>query len=59
MEPVKKIACRDAEVSSAPGSSESQLLRMSVEHNTTGLEAQLTGISVQMAITHLGLVKSG
>lgn len=54
----KKIACRAAEVSSAPGSPESLLLRMSVEHNTTGLETQLTGISMQIALPHLGLVRS-
>ena len=54
----KKIACKAAEVSSAPGSPESLLLRMSVEHNTTGLETQLTSISMQMALTHLGLVRS-
>lgn len=42
-------------MSYARGSPESMLLRMSVERNTTGLETQSTGISMQMALTHLGL----
>ena len=58
MGPEKKIACRAAEVSSAPGSPEPMLLRMSVEHSTAGSETQFTGISMQVALTHLGLVRS-
>lgn len=44
----KTSACGAAGVSSTSGSAESLLLQMSMERNT-GLEAQLTGISRQMA----------